>query len=59
MDKLVGRKVKLFFDDGTKISWRQGFVTSQSIFLIELDNRDTIPLNRIIRIESMDGGLDG
>ena len=55
---MKGKKVKVFFDDGEKIAWREGIVTSQDDFSIILDDKDLIPLSRVIRMEVVHNGKD-
>lgn len=55
---MKGKKVKVFFDDGEKIAWREGIATSQDDFSIVLDDKDLIPLSRVIRMEVVHNGKD-
>lgn len=52
------RRMKVFFDDGEKISFREGNVSSQDEFSIELDHKHVIPRGRIIRMEVLKDGSD-
>ena len=54
--KMKGKKVKVFFDDGEKIAWREGIVTSHDDFSVVLDDRDVIPISRVIRMEVVHNG---
>ena len=56
--KMIGKKTKVFFDDGEKIAWREGIVTSKDDFSVVLDGRDIIPVSRVIRMEVTDDGSD-
>ncbi|MEM5853908.1 MAG: hypothetical protein QW228_06065 [Candidatus Aenigmatarchaeota archaeon] len=50
----IGRKVSVFFDDGSKISRKIGILEKINNFflVIKLDNTtEAIPLQRIIRVE--------
>ena len=51
---MEGRKIKIFFNDGSKVSWKEGVVTSLDEFSITLDGREVIPKSRIVRMEVMD-----
>jgi hypothetical protein len=53
---MKGQKIKIFFDDGTKISWREGIVTQEDEFSITLDNKEGIPKGRIVRLEVLENG---
>jgi len=55
---MIGKKTKVFFDDGEKIAWREGIVTSKDDFSVVLDGRDIIPVSRVIRMEVTDDGSD-
>jgi len=50
---MEGKKVKIFFDDGNKISWKEGIVTFQDEFGFVLNNKITIPKQRIVRMEGI------
>lgn len=45
------KKQYIFFDDGEKISKREGFITDYNDKFIIIDNREMIPISRIIRTE--------
>ena len=47
-------RIKIYFDDGQKISWRIGLITSEDDFSITLNYKESIPKRRIIRMEVMD-----
>jgi hypothetical protein len=51
---MEGKKIKIYFDDGEKVSSRMGTVTQQDDFFLTLDGRESIPKNRIVRIEVID-----
>jgi hypothetical protein len=53
---MQGRKVKVYFDDGEKISWREGSISSEDQHSITLDCKHIIPRGRIVRMEVVDGG---
>lgn len=53
---MQGQKVKVYFDDGEKISWREGNVSSEDQHSITLDYKHIIPRGRIVRMEVMEGG---
>jgi sRNA-binding regulator protein Hfq len=53
---MKGKSAKVFFDDGEKIAWREGVVTSYDDFSIVLDDRDMIPLSRVVRVEVRKNG---
>ena len=53
---MEGKRIKVFFDDGQKVAWREGLVTSQDEFSITLDNRAVVPRGRIVRMEVMENG---
>jgi sRNA-binding regulator protein Hfq len=53
---MQGRKVKVFFDDGEKISWREGSITSEDQYSITLDHKQIIPRGRIVRMEVVESG---
>ena len=50
------RKVKVYFDDGEKISWREGSVSSEDQYSFTLDYKHIIPRGRIVRMEVCDDG---
>ena len=52
---MLGKRIKIYFDDGQKISWREGIVTLHDEFLIILDNKQLIPKGRIVRMEVESG----
>lgn len=47
----VGKRISVYFDDGTKVTRHDGLCTDNSSTEIELDNRELIPKSRIIRVE--------
>ncbi len=51
MERIEGKKLKIFFDDGEKVAWKEGVVTSQDDFGIVLENKQLISKQRIIRME--------
>jgi len=51
--RMEGKKVKIFFDDGEKVAWREGIITSEDEFCIELDNKQIISRGRMVRMELM------
>ena len=53
---MEGRKVKVYFDDGEKISWREGRISYQDQFSITLDHKHVIPRGRIVRMEVIEDG---
>lgn len=53
---LVGKYVKVFYDDLGKVSCKEGKCTSNSETEIELRNELIIPKSRIVRIEIIGGG---
>ncbi len=53
---MEGRKMRIYFDDAEKISWREGMVTSEDVFCIVLDGKQVIPKGRIVRMEVLENG---
>ena len=53
---MQGRKVKVYFDDGEKISWKEGSVSSEDQYSITLDSKHIIPRGRIVRMEVCEDG---
>ena len=57
MEELIGKKIAVFYDDGTSVSRKDGIVTSVTTDFLNLkvNNKElVIPKSRIVRIE-----LDG
>jgi sRNA-binding regulator protein Hfq len=54
--KMKGKKIKVFFDDGEKIAWREGILTSKDDFSVVLDDKNVIPISRVIRMEVVENG---
>jgi len=52
------RKVKVYFDDGEKVSWREGSISSEDQYSITLDYKHVIPRGRIVRMEVFEDGND-
>ena len=50
---MIGKRFKIFFDDGEKVSWKEGKVSDMENFGVWIDNVHIIPYNRIIRMEVM------
>lgn len=50
-NSLVGKKLKIFYDDLSSVSCKEGVCSDDSDISVELDHRIIIPRNRIIRIE--------
>jgi hypothetical protein len=48
---MLGKRIKIYFDDGERISWKEGCVSSEDDYSITIDNRHVIPRGRIVRIE--------
>ena len=48
---LYGKKLSVFFDDGEKITRKQGICTENADDFLILDNRDAISKTKIIRVE--------
>ena len=51
---VVGKKVKIVFDDGEKVNYRDGMLISQSELFFELrtdKGTELIPVARVVRIE--------
>ena len=53
---MQGRKVKVYFDDGEKVSWREGSISSEDQYSITLDYKHIIPRGRIVRMEVFEDG---
>ena len=53
---MQARKVKVYFDDGEKISWKEGSVSSEDQYSITIDSKHIIPRGRIVRMEVVDSG---
>jgi len=51
---MEGKKIKVYFDDGQKIAWRIGVLTSKDEFSIELDYKEVISKGRIVRMEVLE-----
>ncbi|MBS3122530.1 hypothetical protein J4434_06635 [Candidatus Woesearchaeota archaeon] len=51
------RRLKIYFDDGEKISLKEGILTSQDEFCITLDYKVIIPKARVVRMEMLGNGL--
>ncbi|MCF7798493.1 hypothetical protein K9M74_01170 [Candidatus Woesearchaeota archaeon] len=54
---MKSKKAKVYFDDGEKISYREGVVSCDDEFSITLDHRHVIPKSRIVRMEVLEDGL--
>lgn len=48
---LIGKKHRVYFDDGEKVSWREGNLTGVEYDGMWIDNIHYIPLKRVIRME--------
>lgn len=55
MEQRIGRYFKVFFDDGVKVVWKEGKVTSEDDDFLTVNN-DVIAKSRIIRMEPI---IDG
>lgn len=51
MAGMDGRRVVVFYDDGDKVSRREGLCSANTDTEILLDNRILIPKSRIVRVE--------
>jgi hypothetical protein len=61
-NRLEGKMLCVFFDDGIKISFKRGRLEdadASNVFLITNNSRIVIPLARIVRVEEQGGGGDG
>lgn len=55
--QFLNKKVKVVFDDGSKVSMREGLFLSKDsrfIFLECSESKDAIPIDRIVRVEFLD-----
>ena len=55
--RLVGKRIKIFYDDLGNVSCKEGSCSSNSDIEIEIDNKIIIQKNRIVRLEVV-GGLN-
>ncbi len=53
---VMGKKVRIYFDDGEKVSLREGVVSFEDQFSVTLDSKHVIPRGRIIRMEVFEDG---
>ena len=53
---VMGKKVRVYFDDGEKVSLREGRVSSEDPYSVMLDGKHLIPRGRIIRMEVYEDG---
>jgi len=51
MEGLKGKRIVVFYDDGSAISRKDGFCTTNTDSEIIIDNRILIPKNRVVRVE--------
>lgn len=50
--------LKIYFDDGEKISWKEGLVSSEDDYSITIDHKHIIPRGRIVRMEVCEDGKE-
>jgi hypothetical protein len=48
---MIGKRIKVYFDDGERISWKEGLVSFQDDYSITIEDKHVIPRGRIVRIE--------
>lgn len=48
--KLEGKKVSVYFDDGSRVTRKDGVLSSEDDYSITLDDKEVISRNRIIRM---------
>ena len=48
---LAGKKINVYFDDGCRVTRKDGVVSSEDAYSISLNNKEIIPRSRIVRIE--------
>lgn len=47
----IGQRISVYFDDGVRVTRKDGVLTSQDNNFITLDYKESINKDRIIRIE--------
>ena len=55
---VMGKKVRVYFDDGEKVSLREGIVSFEDQFSVTLDYKHVIPRGRIVRMEVFEDGTN-
>ena len=55
MEGLEGKRIVVFYDDGSAVSRKDGFCTANTDSEIILDNKLLIPKSRIVRVEVKNG----
>lgn len=50
-NKILGKRVRILFDDNERTGNRTGVITEQDDFFIVIDKKDWIPKHRVVRME--------
>ena len=49
----IGQRISVYFDDGVRVTRKDGILTSKDDDFITLDYKESINRDRIIRIEAL------